>query len=92
MNQTQRDLTYRLDAVRQACDQYGQESDICQQSIQLWKSQHDMNVFNVQISFYIKLAGSVLVIFVFSMFVYSKFLKLKTRGLNTNDSNIKKAD
>ena len=82
MNQIQRDLTYRLDAVKSVCGRYGQESEICQQSIQLWESQHTMNIFNARMFLYIKLAGGALIIFILGIYFYSYFLKLKTKNTN----------
>ncbi|OGI61093.1 hypothetical protein A2814_02030 [Candidatus Nomurabacteria bacterium RIFCSPHIGHO2_01_FULL_38_19] len=79
MDQLQRDLTYRLDAVKQICNQYGQESDMCQQSMQLWESQHSMNTFNTQVLFYLKLTGSILIIFIVGFFIYSSILKSRTQ-------------
>lgn len=84
MNQIQRDLTYRLDAVKSVCEQHGQESNTCQQAIQFWESQHAMNVFNAQVNIfnaqvlsYTKLIGGVLVVFVLGIILYSWFLKSK---------------
>lgn len=44
MNQTSRDLTYRLDAVKAGCEMYGWESAKCTELQSVWKSQHAMNV------------------------------------------------
>ena len=44
MTQTQRDLTYRLDALKSICETSGYQSEICQSSIGVWTIQHDMNV------------------------------------------------
>jgi len=43
MNQIQRDYTYRLDAVKEVCVNYGYESKECQQITQIWETQHNSN-------------------------------------------------
>ena len=45
MNQVERDLTYRLDALKAGCDNYGWESEWCRTSMEIWQSQHNMNVW-----------------------------------------------
>lgn len=87
MNQIQRDLTYRLDAVQQTCNTYGQESEQCQQLMSLWESQHATNLFNAQMFLYVKLIGSILVIFILGIFIYIWFLKFKAQGSGTNNSS-----
>ena len=49
MNQTQRDLTYRSDALQSVCNEYGFASEECQQATQLWEQQHSMNVWTSKI-------------------------------------------
>jgi len=44
MNQVERDLTYRLNALKAGCDQYGWDSEWCKTSTQIWEDQHKMNV------------------------------------------------
>lgn len=44
MNQVERDLTYRLDALKAGCDQYGWDSEWCKASTEVWENQHKMNV------------------------------------------------
>jgi len=85
MNQVQRDLTYRQDAVQQVCDQYGQESEICQQSIQIYESQHVGNVFNDQMFSYIKLTGGILAFFILGTLLFTWFFKLLTLKINKQD-------
>ena len=44
MNQVERDLTYRLDALKAVCNQYGLESYECKAYTQIWQDQHEWNV------------------------------------------------
>lgn len=74
MNQTQRDQTYRLDAVKSICEQHGRESELCQQAIHIWETQHAMNVFYSQVSF----IGSILGFIVLGIFLCFLILKPKT--------------
>ncbi|OHA03282.1 MAG: hypothetical protein A3J10_01910 [Candidatus Sungbacteria bacterium RIFCSPLOWO2_02_FULL_54_10] len=60
VNQIQRDLAYRLDALQSICEQYGAQSEMCQQSIQLWELQHAANVRSAHISFYIHRIGTII--------------------------------
>lgn len=76
MNQTQRDLTYRLDAVQSICQRHSSGSEVCQQSIQLWELQHETNVFSAQISSYIKSAWSIVGLCILGIVLFSWFLKM----------------
>ena len=74
MNQTQRDLTYRLESLKQICSQYGYNSETCQRSTEIWESQHAMNVLYSQVSFF----GSILGFFVLGIILCFFILKPKT--------------
>lgn len=43
MTQIERDLTYRLDALKSVCSYHGIDSLECQSSIDLWSIQHEAN-------------------------------------------------
>jgi len=77
MNQLQRDATYRLDALKSICEDHGYDSEACQQSIQIWESNHSSNVLSAKASF----VGSVFLILILATILgvslYSRFLKSK---------------
>ena len=79
MNQIQRDLTYRLDGVRAVCEQNGLESEACQQSIQLWESQHAINVVSSQIFLYSKFILVAVGFFIIGYYFLLQFLKFKAQ-------------
>ena len=90
MDQIQRDLTYRLDALLQICDRYGYESDICQQSIQIWKSQHSANMLFANHERYTSWMSSVEIILIFVILgtiLYFWFPKLKSQKIKNNGSD-----
>lgn len=80
MNQIQRDMTYRLDAVDSICEQYGRESETCQQTIQAWETQHSTNVLSTQVFFYLQLTVGVFIIIFLTFTLYSWFLKSKQKN------------
>lgn len=90
MNQIQRDLTYRLDAVQLVCEQYGTRSEICQQSIQLWELQHAANMRSAQMSFYIQCMWIIIGLFVMGFILFYQFLKYKAwkETLTTQKRNV----
>lgn len=78
MNQVQRDLTYRREAVEKVCEQNGYESQICQESMQIWESQHNMNLLSARFSFYAEIIFVIMGLLVFGYFLFFRFLKPKT--------------
>ena len=79
MNQIQRDLTYRLDVVQSICKQYGYKSEDCQYSIQIWESQHVMNMFYSQMFLYSKFILLTAGFFILGYILYFRFFKVKTK-------------
>lgn len=77
MNQIQRDLTYRRGAVEVICEQNGYDSQVCQESIQTWESQHNTNIFVSKASFYSEIVVIILGALVLGYFLYFQYLKSK---------------
>lgn len=77
MDQMQRDLTYRRDAVEAICEQHGYDSQVCQESIQILESQHGMNTFSSKVSFYGEIVLIILGVLVLGYFLYVQYLKSK---------------
>ncbi len=67
MDQIQRDLTYRKEALQSICNEYGYESKKCQQSIEIWERQHSANFLTSQTS-------AILFVTVFIIIAYFLFL------------------
>lgn len=74
MNQVERDLTYRLDALKATCSQYGLESEMCKNSMQLWQEQHDWNVKYEKYSDYFGLGLSLFLFIMLLPFLVGKIL------------------
>jgi len=82
MNQLQRDLTYRLEAVQSVCDQNGEESQACKDVVQLFESQHNMNMFSSSVFLYGELIALTFSVFIFGCFLYFQFIKSKAEKEN----------
>lgn len=79
MNQLERDFTYRLDAVKEICEQHGSESQECQQAIGVWELQHNANITSYNLTLYGKFALIILVVFVLGYFLFLKSLEQFTK-------------
>lgn len=79
MNQIQRDLTYRHEAVKAICEQNGYDSQVCQESIRAWESQHGMNMLSFKVSFYAEIIVVILGVFILGYFLYFQYLKSKIK-------------
>ncbi|MDD2935275.1 MAG: hypothetical protein PHX25_02255 [Candidatus Pacebacteria bacterium] len=80
MDQVERDLTYRLDAVKSVCNNYGLESSECLQSQQIWENQYKTNLLsskfsNILSGLFVIIVGIILFIYLSGVFI--KFLSNK---------------
>jgi len=87
MNQLERDYTYRLDLVKAICEQHGYESQDCQQSMEIWQIQHNLNVMFHYASqtFWFFLLG------LFLFWIYTKAVVNKLKNL-ASENEAKKED
>ena len=67
MNEVTRDLTYRLDIVKEVCGTYGWNSTKCVQVRDMWQRQHDANVLQEKFSTFFSGVGfTIFIVLVFS--------------------------
>ena len=66
MNQVELDLTYRLDALKAGCNQYGWESEWCITATQAWLEQHNMNTMNEKYGDYMLVGIFIVLLFFFT--------------------------
>ena len=75
MNQIERDLTYRLDALKEGCNEYGWESEWCKSSIQIWEEQHRFNIRMERHGDYVEAVFQFILFLFFVFFILGKWIK-----------------
>ncbi|MDO8589849.1 MAG: hypothetical protein Q7R69_01075 [bacterium] len=79
MNQVERDLTYRLDALKATCNQYGLQSYECKTSMEIWQDQHDWNVMYEKYGDYFGIGSLTALLIVFFYYLWLSSLNLSNK-------------
>ena len=78
MSQIERDLTYRNDSLEFICEQYGEASEECRMSTEIWETQHSANVLLANVA---SVTGGILLALVLGAVVLASFSRAHKRSV-----------